>query len=72
VSVTDHLLRDLAPIPTRAWKAVDDEARERLTPLLAARRLAEWVGDGGWHRDAGGPARRGDREPDGVPRLAGG
>jgi uncharacterized linocin/CFP29 family protein len=52
VAVTDHLLRDLAPIPTRAWKAIDDEARERLTPLLAARRLAEWVGDGGWHRDA--------------------
>jgi uncharacterized linocin/CFP29 family protein len=52
VAVTDHLLRDLAPIPTRAWKVIDDEARERLTPLLAARRLAEWVGGGGWARDA--------------------
>ena len=31
---------------------IDDEARERLTPLLAARRLAEWVGGGGWARDA--------------------
>ena len=51
MAVTDHLLRDLAPIPTRAWKVIDDEARERLTPLLAARRLAEWVGGGGWARD---------------------
>ncbi len=52
VAVTDHLLRDLAPIPTRAWKVIDDEARERLTPLLTGRRLAEWVGNGGWRRDA--------------------
>jgi uncharacterized linocin/CFP29 family protein len=52
VAVTDHLLRDLAPIPARAWKAIDDEARERLTPLLTGRRLAEWVGNGGWRRDA--------------------
>jgi uncharacterized linocin/CFP29 family protein len=50
--VTDHLLRDLAPIPARAWKEIDDEARERLTPLLAARKLADWVGSGGWRRDA--------------------
>jgi uncharacterized linocin/CFP29 family protein len=49
--VTDHLLRDLAPIPARAWKAIDDEARQRLTPLLAARKLADWVGTGGWRRD---------------------
>lgn len=48
----DHLLRDLAPIPARAWKEIDDEARERLTPLLAARRLVDWVGEGGWRRDA--------------------
>jgi uncharacterized linocin/CFP29 family protein len=48
----DHLLRDLAPIPTRAWKAIDDEARERLTPLLAGRRLADWTGPGGWRHDA--------------------
>ncbi len=52
MTVTDHLLRGLAPIPTKAWEVVDDEARERLTPLLAARRLADWVGPGGWHHDA--------------------
>jgi uncharacterized linocin/CFP29 family protein len=52
MSVSDHLLRDIAPIPSKAWKVIDDEARERLTPLLAARRLADWVGPGGWHHDA--------------------
>lgn len=52
MAVADHLLRDLAPIPSRAWKEIDNEARERLTPLLAARRLADWVGPGGWRRDA--------------------
>jgi uncharacterized linocin/CFP29 family protein len=48
----NHLLRDHAPIPERAWKAIDAEAKERLTPLLAARRLADWVGPGGWRHDA--------------------
>ncbi|MBA3905404.1 MAG: bacteriocin family protein [Pseudonocardiales bacterium] len=52
MAVTDHLLRDLAPIPARAWKEIDDEARQRLTPLLAARKLVDWVGTGGWRRDA--------------------
>lgn len=48
----NHLLRDKAPIPTRAWKEIDAEAKERLSPLLAARRLADWVGPGGWRHDA--------------------
>lgn len=48
----NHLLRNKAPIPVRAWKAIDEEAKERLTPLLAARRLADWVGPGGWRHDA--------------------
>jgi uncharacterized linocin/CFP29 family protein len=52
VTVTDHLLRDLAPVPVEAWKVIDDEARDRLKPLLAARRLADWVGPGGWRHDA--------------------
>lgn len=49
---SDHLLRSHAPIPTEAWKAIDDEARERLTPLLAARTVVDFVGAGGWHRSA--------------------
>ncbi len=48
----NHLLRDNAPITEGAWKTVDAEAKERLTPLLAARRLADWVGPGGWRHDA--------------------
>lgn len=48
----NHLLRDHAPIPDRAWKAIDEEAKERLTPLLAGRRLVDWVGPGGWRHDA--------------------
>lgn len=52
VSVADHLMRDLAPIPTPAWQAIDDEARERLSPLLAARRLVDWVAADGWRRSA--------------------
>lgn len=48
---TNHLLREHAPIPTRAWAAIDDEARSRLTPLLAARRVADWVGRGSWRHD---------------------
>lgn len=47
----NHLLRDKAPIPVRAWKAIDEEAQERLTPLLAARRLTDWIGPGGWRHD---------------------
>lgn len=48
----NHLLRDHAPIPDLAWKAIDAEAKDRLTPLLAARRLVDWVGPGGWRHDA--------------------
>jgi uncharacterized linocin/CFP29 family protein len=48
----DHLLRDIAPIPTAAWAQIDDEARERLVPLLAARRVVDWTGPGGWGHSA--------------------
>lgn len=52
VSASTHLLREHAPIPSRAWNEIDDEARERLTPLLAARRVADWSGGGGWQQSA--------------------
>jgi len=48
MTINDHLLRGLAPIPAPAWAVVDSEARERLTPLLTARRIVDWVGPGGW------------------------
>jgi uncharacterized linocin/CFP29 family protein len=46
--VTNHLLRDLAPIPAAVWKLIDTEAKERLTPALAGRRLVDWNGPKGW------------------------
>lgn len=48
----DHLLRDIAPIPSLAWSRIDEEARDRLVPLLAARRIADWSGPDGWERSS--------------------
>jgi uncharacterized linocin/CFP29 family protein len=50
--VTDHLLRDLAPIPAQAWHRIDEEARRRLTTMLVARQLVDWVGSSDWRHDA--------------------
>lgn len=69
MTVQNHLLRDKAPIPELAWKAVDDEARERLTPLLTARRLADWNNNtAGWEVSSVdiGRVRRLDGPPPGV------
>lgn len=65
----DHLLRGLAPIPAEAWKQIDDEARERLTPLLAGRRLADFTGPGGWFHSATSLGRTQPLAgpPEGVP-----
>ena len=43
-----HLLRSHAPITTAGWQRIDDEARERLTPSLGARRLVDFLGPHGW------------------------
>jgi uncharacterized linocin/CFP29 family protein len=42
------LLRALAPIPDAAWREIDHEVRQRLTPQLAARKLVDWNGPHGW------------------------
>jgi uncharacterized linocin/CFP29 family protein len=44
----NHLLRNQAPISDAGWKLLDDEARERLTPALAARKLVDFSGPNGW------------------------
>jgi uncharacterized linocin/CFP29 family protein len=44
----NHLLRSLAPISDDAWTLLDDEARQRLAPALAARKLVEFSGPHGW------------------------
>jgi uncharacterized linocin/CFP29 family protein len=51
MTATDHLLRDLAPIPARAWEEIQTEARDRLTAQLAARRLTDFSGPHGWQED---------------------
>jgi uncharacterized linocin/CFP29 family protein len=44
----DHLLRDIAPIAAAAWTQIEDEAKDRLVPQLAARRVADFDGPEGW------------------------
>jgi uncharacterized linocin/CFP29 family protein len=48
----NHLLRSLAPISDASWKLLDEEATERLTPALAARKLVEFSGPHGWEHSA--------------------
>ena len=48
----NHLLRDIAPLDEATWKLVDDEARDRLRPALAARRLVDVTGPLGWEHSA--------------------
>ena len=47
-----HLLREHAPITEEAWARIDEEARERLTPALAARKLVDFAGPRGWQHSA--------------------
>jgi uncharacterized linocin/CFP29 family protein len=48
----NHLLRSLAPISDRTWELLDTEARERLEPALAARKLVDFSGPVGWEYSA--------------------
>jgi uncharacterized linocin/CFP29 family protein len=47
-----HLLRGQAPVTEAGWALLDSEARERLTPALAARRLVDFAGPHGWAHSA--------------------
>jgi uncharacterized linocin/CFP29 family protein len=47
-----HLLRELAPISAATWNLIDEEARERLTPALAARKLVDFSAAHGWEHSA--------------------
>ena len=47
-----HLLREHAPITAAGWSRIDEEARERLTPALAARKLVDFAGPHGWQHSA--------------------
>jgi uncharacterized linocin/CFP29 family protein len=48
----NHLLRELAPISESVWQLLDEEARERLKPALAARKLVDFSGPRGWEHSA--------------------
>jgi uncharacterized linocin/CFP29 family protein len=47
-----HLLRAHAPISEASWTLLDQEARERLAPALAARKLVDFSGPHGWGHSA--------------------
>jgi uncharacterized linocin/CFP29 family protein len=47
-----HLLRSHAPISDSGWKLLDEEARERLAPALATRKLVDFSGPHGWEHSA--------------------
>jgi uncharacterized linocin/CFP29 family protein len=47
-----HLLQEHAPITEAGWGLIGDEARERLTPALAARKLVDFDGPRGWEHSA--------------------
>ena len=51
-SRVSHLLREHAPITEAGWELLDSEARERLTPALAARKLVDFAGPHGWEHSA--------------------
>jgi uncharacterized linocin/CFP29 family protein len=44
----NDLYRDLAPITSGAWESIEDEARQALEAMLAARRLVDFEGPLGW------------------------
>ncbi|HTY97107.1 MAG TPA: family 1 encapsulin nanocompartment shell protein [Solirubrobacteraceae bacterium] len=55
----NHLLRGLAPISDAGWQMLDGEARDRLAPALAARRLVDFSGPHGWEHSATNLGRTG-------------
>jgi uncharacterized linocin/CFP29 family protein len=48
----NHLLRPVAPLSDTVWKLLDEEARARATPALAARKLVDFSGPFGWEHSA--------------------
>lgn len=56
----NHLLRELAPVPERAWAQIEDEATVTLKHFLTGRRLVDVSGPHGWDRDAAPKGRAED------------
>ena len=63
----NHLLRGHAPVTDDAWGLIDEEARRRLAPALAARKLVDFEGPLGWEHSATSLGRAVDIDgPDGL------
>jgi len=50
--MSNHLLREHAPVSDANWTLLDTEARERLAAALAARKLVDFSGPHGWEHSA--------------------
>ncbi|GAA4180166.1 family 1 encapsulin nanocompartment shell protein [Gryllotalpicola koreensis] len=50
--MTGHLLRRHAPIADEVWELLDNEAKERLTVALGARKFVDVAGPLGWQHSA--------------------
>jgi uncharacterized linocin/CFP29 family protein len=48
----NHLLRELAPVPSAAWGQIEEEASRTLRHFLTARRLVDVSGPHGWTKEA--------------------
>ncbi len=48
----NHLHRELAPISSSGWEAIDEEVRSRLPTYLAARKLVDFAEPQGWSYSA--------------------
>jgi uncharacterized linocin/CFP29 family protein len=53
----NHLLREKAPITEQGWEELDSEAKERLEPGLAARKVVDFGGPNGWDYSAANVGR---------------
>jgi len=69
---TSHLLREHAPITEAGWSTLDAEARERVVPALAARKLVDFAGPRGWSHSSTNLGRTDavSEAPDGIEAQA--
>ena len=66
-----HLLRSHAPISEAGWALIDEEARDRLKPGLAARKLVDFDGPKGWEHSATSLGRVADEEISPLEQVEG-
>ncbi len=66
--MSDHLLRQHAPLSDRAWTALERDVTPRLEVQLAGRRLVDFAGPSGWDLSAIDIGRA-DRVPATAPEV---